>query len=85
MVIPFFQSLRPETSESFLTQYGTPIVQATCNSTLERIVKSYLRIYKELVIVDGRKRFVKDPNKILTFCYSPKLLERCGFSVMLSS
>lgn len=75
MLIPFFWSLKPETSESSLTQYGTLIAQATHNLTLKRTVKSHLRVYKQLVMMDGRRRFVKESDKILTFCYSPRLLE----------
>lgn len=75
MLIPFFRFFKPETSESSLTQDGTPIAQVTHNRTLKRTAESHLRIYKQLVMMDGRRRSVKESNKILTFCYSPRLLE----------
>ena len=34
--------------------------------------------------MDRRRRFVKEPDKILIFCYSPRLLESVVFVVSLS-
>ena len=34
--------------------------------------------------MDGKRRFVKEPDKILIFCYSPRLLESVVLVVSLS-
>lgn len=46
---------------------------------------SHLGIYKQLTTAGGRRRLVKEPHKILTFYYSPRLLEKYGLGALLSS